>query len=89
MGKVAKYTPYLHYLQVQRYLFYISKLNNAVHVCMMAIPSLHHKHHVVLFIFSIFYLKQDPGWLNELGSWITYKLIQAYNQYGVGSLPAL
>ena len=24
-----------------------------------------------------------PGWLNELGSWITYQ------QYGVGSRPAL
>ena len=27
--------------------------------------------------------------LNEFGSWITYKLMQAYHQYGVGSLPAL
>ena len=26
-------------------------------------------------------------WLNEFGGWITYKLIQAYHQYGVGSLP--
>ena len=30
-----------------------------------------------------------PGWLNELGSWITYQLIQAYHQYGMGSRPAL
>ena len=30
-----------------------------------------------------------PGWLNELGSWITYQLIQAYHQYGVGSHLAL
>ena len=30
-----------------------------------------------------------PGWLNELGSWITKQLIQAYHQYGVGSRPAL
>jgi hypothetical protein len=30
-----------------------------------------------------------PGWLNELGSWITLHLIQAYHQYGVGSRPAL
>jgi hypothetical protein len=29
------------------------------------------------------------GWLNELGSWITYQLIQAYHQYGMGSHPAL
>ena len=29
------------------------------------------------------------GWLNELGSWITYQLIQAYHIYCVGSLPAL
>ena len=28
-----------------------------------------------------------PGWLNELGSWITKQLIQAY--HGVGSRPAL
>jgi hypothetical protein len=32
---------------------------------------------------------RGPGWLNELGSWITYQLIQAYHQYGVGSRPAL
>jgi hypothetical protein len=25
----------------------------------------------------------------ELGSWITYQLVQAYHQYGVGSGPAL
>jgi hypothetical protein len=30
-----------------------------------------------------------PGWLNELGRWITLHLIQAYHQYGVGSRPAL
>ena len=24
-----------------------------------------------------------PGWLNELGSWITKQLIEAYHQYGV------
>ena len=29
------------------------------------------------------------GWLNELGSWITKQLIQAYHQYGVGSCTAL
>jgi hypothetical protein len=29
------------------------------------------------------------GWLNELGSWITYQLIQVYHQYGVGSRPTL
>jgi hypothetical protein len=23
-----------------------------------------------------------PGWLNGLGSWIAYKLIQVYHQYG-------
>jgi len=23
----------------------------------------------------------EPGWLNELGSWITYQLIKAYHQY--------
>ena len=35
--------------------------------------------------------EEGPGWLNdnELGSWITYQLIQAYHQYGVGSYPAL
>ena len=35
------------------------------------------------------YIVRRPGWLNELGSWITYQLIQAYHQYGVGSRPAL
>ena len=30
-----------------------------------------------------------PGWLNDLGSWITKQPIQAYHQYGVGSRPAL
>ena len=29
-----------------------------------------------------------PGWLNELDSWITQQLEQAYHQYGVGSRPA-
>ena len=29
------------------------------------------------------------GWLNELDSWITEQLIQAYHQYGVGSRPSL
>ena len=32
---------------------------------------------------------EGPGWLNELGSWITLQLIQAYHQYGVGSCPTL
>ena len=31
------------------------------------------------------HLRGEPGWLNELGSWITYQLIQAYHPYGVGS----
>ena len=34
-------------------------------------------------------LFRGPGWLNELDSWITQQLIQAYHQYGVGSRPAL
>jgi hypothetical protein len=29
------------------------------------------------------------GWLNELGSWITWQLIQAYHQYDVGLHPVL
>jgi hypothetical protein len=28
--------------------------------------------------------KKGPGWLNELGSWITYQFIQAYHQYSMG-----
>ena len=32
---------------------------------------------------------KEPGWLSELGNWITYQLVQAYHQYGVGSCPAL
>jgi hypothetical protein len=35
------------------------------------------------------FIHPGPGWLNELGSWITKRLIQAYHQYGVGSCPAL
>jgi hypothetical protein len=30
-----------------------------------------------------------PRWLNELGSWITQQLIQAYHKYGMGSCPPL
>jgi hypothetical protein len=33
--------------------------------------------------------KTRPGWLNELGSWITKQVIQAYHQYGMDSRPAL
>jgi len=39
--------------------------------------------------YEYFYFSVGPGWLNELGSWITKQLIQAYHQYGVGSRPAL
>jgi hypothetical protein len=49
--KVAKCTPYLQCFQIEMYLFYISKLNNAIY--MLGVPILHHKHHVVLFIFTI------------------------------------
>ena len=53
------------------------------------------------FNFSLFYcsallvivlcLVYNEGhvWLNQLGSWITQQLIQAYHQYDVGSRPAL
>jgi hypothetical protein len=27
---------------------------------------------------------KEPGWLSELGNWITYQLVQAYHQLGVG-----
>jgi len=30
-----------------------------------------------------------PGWLNELGSWITKQLTQAYHQDGMGSRSTL
>jgi hypothetical protein len=33
--------------------------------------------------------RQIKQWLNELGSWITLQLIQAYHQYGVGLRPTL
>ena len=36
-----------------------------------------------------FCVNKGPGWLNELGSWITQQLIQTYHQYGVGLRPAL
>ena len=51
-GKVGKCTPYFQCFQVQGYLFYIFKLNNAIYN--LGVPSLHHKHHVVLFLFIIF-----------------------------------
>ena len=48
----------LQCFQVQKmYLFYISKLNNAIYI-MLRVPSIHYKHHVVLFIFTNCYLKQ-------------------------------
>jgi len=37
----------------------------------------------------IFFIGEGPGWLNELGSWITEQLIQAYHQYGMGLHPVL
>ena len=37
----------------------------------------------------MFFINRGPMWLNELGSYITYQLIQAYHQYGVVSRPAL
>ena len=36
-----------------------------------------------LLYLSMFYLSsvcQGPGWLNDLGHWITQQLIQAYQQ---------
>ena len=38
---------------------------------------------------STAWVSRGPGWLNELDSWITWQLIQAYHQYDVGSRPAL
>jgi hypothetical protein len=55
--EVAKFTAYLQFFQVQSYLFYIYKLNNVIY--MLGVPSLQHKHHVVLYIFTFFYLKQN------------------------------
>jgi hypothetical protein len=43
--------------------------------------------HICLWFFFFNFIK-GPGWPNELGSWITQQLIQAYHQYGVGSRPA-
>ena len=51
----------------------------------------------VWYIFILLYLMWNimfhtlsrAQWPNELGSWITKQLIQAYHQYGVGSRPAL
>jgi hypothetical protein len=37
------------------YLFYISKSDKAIYA---GTPSLHHQHHIVLFIFTFVYLKQ-------------------------------
>ena len=38
------------------------------------------------WIYNYLPMQSGPGWLNELDSWITYQLIQAYHQYGM--LPA-
>jgi hypothetical protein len=38
---------------------------------------------------SPIFILAGSRWLNELGSWITLQLIQAYHQYDVGSHPAL
>jgi len=42
-----------------------------------------------MLCYSYAHSNEGPGWLNELGSWITLQLIQAYQQYGVGSRPDL
>ena len=49
-GKSSKCTLYLRCVEVQRNLFYIFKLNKVVN--MLWVPSLHHKNHVTLFIFT-------------------------------------
>ena len=36
------------------------------------------------FLHCLLLILRGGGWLNELGSWITQQLIQAYQQYGVG-----
>jgi hypothetical protein len=38
-----------------------------------------------ILVLELFLQCGGPGCLNELGCWITYQLIQAYHQYGVGS----
>ena len=43
----------------------------------------------IIRIISILIVERVPGWLNELGSWITLQLILAYHQYCVGSRPDL
>jgi hypothetical protein len=52
--KVANCTPYLRCFQVQMYLFYIPKLNNAID--MLGIPSLH--------MLCYLYLRNKP-WKRE------------------------
>jgi hypothetical protein len=42
-----------------------------------------------LFLCTISLALEGGVWINELGSWITLQLIQAYRQCGVGSRPAL
>ena len=44
---------------------------------------------IIIVLWRYILQMKGPGWLNELGSWITWQLIQAYHQYGVGSRPAL
>jgi hypothetical protein len=45
--------------------------------------------HVFKFRLKTKMKNEGPGWLNELVSWITSQLIQAYHQYSVGSHPAV
>ena len=66
----------------------------------MSIKNIEYFDHVSLGKFLLFYLQDicivvgnfffiGLGWLNELDSWITQQLIQAYHQCGVASRPAL
>ena len=51
-------------------------------------PSMQDNHNRCDLILQL-HLYLGPGWLNELGSWITSQLIQDYHQYGMSLRPAL
>jgi hypothetical protein len=65
----------------------IDILNKHAQVIIKIVPEIYHLGRK--FLHCLFLILRSPGWLNELGSWITLQLIQAYHQYGVGSRPAL
>jgi hypothetical protein len=60
----------------------IDILSKHAQVIKIIVPEIYHLGRK--FLHCLFLILRGPRWLNELGSWITKQLIQAYHQYGVG-----